>query len=126
MTRLQRFAVGTVGILVAVGSVSAHHRWPVDQSTEVTVTGTVEMYRWGNPHVMLSLDVPMDDGVVERWDVGGPSTNRMEANGWDRTTLQGGEIITAIGYRFADGSRVIRLEKIVMADGSEMFLYGRP
>jgi hypothetical protein len=34
-------------------------------------------------------------------------------------------MITAIGYRFADGQNILRLQKIVMGKGKEMFLYGR-
>jgi hypothetical protein len=125
MSRQRMLAFGAIGILLATGSLSAHHRWPVDQSTLVTVQGTVVSYSWGNPHVMIVLDVATDDGRVERWNVGGPSTSRMGANGWDRNTLQGGEMITGMGFQFSDGSQVVRLEKIVMADGSEMLLYGR-
>jgi hypothetical protein len=49
----------------------------------------------------------------------------MAANGWDRNTLKAGDIITGIGYRFTDGSRILRLERIVTSDGRELFLYGR-
>jgi hypothetical protein len=92
---------------------------------EVTVKGTVTDYQWGNPHVMMGLDVQGANGKVERWKVGGPSTNRMAANGWDKTTLKPGDVITAMGYRFTDGQPVLRLQKIVMSSGKEMFLYGR-
>jgi hypothetical protein len=90
----------------------------------VTVTGTVTGYEWGNPHVMIGLDVKAD-GATEKWSVGGPSTTRMEANGWDKGTLKPGDTITATGYRFSDGQRILRLDKVVMANGKEMFLYGR-
>jgi len=36
-----------------------------------------------------------------------------------------GDVIVGSGYRFADGQRVLRLQKIVMPDGKVMFLYGR-
>jgi hypothetical protein len=49
----------------------------------------------------------------------------MGANGWDKNTLKPGDAITAIGYRFSDGQNILRLEKVVMANGKEMFLYGR-
>jgi hypothetical protein len=92
----------------------------------VTVSGTVTSYEWGNPHVMMGLDVKAEDGSTEKWNVGGPSTTRMEANGWDKTTLKPGDVITATGFRFSDGQKILRLEKIVMAaSGKEMFLYGR-
>ena len=39
--RLQVLVLGALGILVAAGALSAHHRWPVNRGTEVTVEGTV-------------------------------------------------------------------------------------
>jgi len=94
-------------------------------SREITVKGTVTDYTWANPHVMIGLDVKDANGRIEKWNVGGPSTTRMAGNGWDKTTLKMGDVITGIGYRFTDGSNILRLQKIVMANGKEMFLYGR-
>ncbi len=125
MTRLQVLTLGTIGILVAAGSLSAHHRWPVNRSAEVTVEGTVKAYAWSNPHVMITLDVETGDGRIEEWEVGGPSLNRMSANGWDPNTLKAGDVITGIGYRFNDGSRILRLERIATPDGRELLLYAR-
>ena len=125
ITRLQIVALGAVGILAAASPLFAHHSWPVDTSREITVRGTVTGYTWANPHVMIDLDVREDNGKIAKWDVGGPSTTRMAGNGWDKSTLKMGDVITAIGYRFTDGSNVLRLQKIVMANGKELFLYGR-
>jgi hypothetical protein len=125
ITRRQILALGTVGILAAATPSFAHHSWPVDTSREVTVKGMVTGYDWGNPHVMIGLTVTADNGKVEKWSVGGPSTTRMAANGWDKNTLKAGDVITAIGYRFSDGQNILRLEKIQMSNGKEMFLYGR-
>ena len=125
MTKLQVLALGAIGILLAAGSLSAHHRWPVNRSAEVTVEGTVKAYAWSNPHVMITLDVETEDGRIEEWEVGGPSLNRMSANGWDPNTLKAGDVITGIGYRFTDGSRILRLERIATPDGRELLLYAR-
>ncbi len=124
ITRRRILTLGTVAILAAASPLFAHHSWPVNTSREVTVKGTVTEYSWANPHVMIGLDVAGTDGTVEKWSVGGPSTTRMGANGWDKTTLKPGDSLTAIGYQFSDGQKVLRLEKIVMASGKEMFLYG--
>jgi hypothetical protein len=86
----------------------------------------VSGYAWTNPHVMISLDVQDASGRIEKWEVGGPSVSRMTNNGWDKNTLKPGDVITAIGFRFSDGQNILRLQKIVMAGGKEMFLYGRP
>ncbi|MGH9785061.1 MAG: DUF6152 family protein [Terriglobia bacterium] len=124
ITRLQILALGVIGIVAAAGPLFAHHAWPVERSKEVTVTGTVRSYDWGNPHVMIGLEVQAGNGKVEKWNVGGPSVTRMANNGWDRNTLKPGDVITAIGYQFADGQPILRLEKVVMAGGKEMLLYG--
>ena len=57
--------------------------------------------------------------------IGGPALNRMEANGWTKTTVKPGEVITGIGYQFADGQKIVRLERVVLADGKEIRVYGR-
>jgi hypothetical protein len=124
ITRLQILALGSIGILAAASPLFAHHVWPVDRSQEITVKGTVTGYNWANPHVMIALEVKENDGQVEKWNVGGPSTSRMAGNGWDRNTLKQGDVITAIGHQFTDGSKILRLQKIVMSNGKEMFLYG--
>ena len=126
MTNRRRILVmGAVAVLVAASPLSAHHAWPVDRAKEVTVKGTVTTYDWTDPHVMIGLDVRTDSGKAEKWNVGGPSLVRMAGNGWNRTTLKPGDVITAVGHRFIDGSNVLRLEKIVMASGKELLLYGR-
>ena len=104
---------------------SAHHAWPVSREKLVTVKGTVMEFRWANPHPMMTLSVRNDDGRTEEWQIGGPALNRMEANGWTKTAVKPGDVLTGIGYQFADGQKIIRLERVVLADGREMRLYAR-
>lgn len=125
MRRFTTFALGAVGVLVLTAPLMAHHRWPVDMSTLVTVQGTVVSFAWQNPHPMIQLDVTTEDGEVERWQVGGPAINRMVANGWSRDTLEGGEVISGIGHQFSDGQRIIRLQRVIFEDGREMLVYAR-
>lgn len=120
-----RFLLALAVGVIAAAPVSAHHAWPVDRSKEVTVKGTVTAFNWSNPHVMIDLEVKTDAGKVEKWNIGGPSTERMTGNGWDRNTLKPGDVVTGIGYRHSDGSNVVQLQKIVLASGKEMLLYGR-
>jgi Family of unknown function (DUF6152) len=115
-------AVALVSCTVAL---SAHHSWPISRGQLVTVKGTVTEFAWENPHPMITLEVRTDDGKVEKWLVGGPAINRMEANGWTKTTVKPGDVITGIGYQFADGQKIIRLERVVFANGKALNLYGR-
>jgi len=94
-------------------------------SREITVKGTVTDYNWGNPHVMIGLEVKTESGAIEKWSVGGPSTSRMEGNGWHKESLKVGDVITGTGFRFSDGQRILRLQRIAMPDGKVMLLYGR-
>ena len=103
----------------------AHHSWPVSREKLVTVKGTVMEFAWENPHPMITLEVRADDGKTEKWLVGGPAINRMEANGWTKATVKVGDVITGTGYQFSDGQKIFRLERIMFADGKEMRLYGR-
>ena len=112
-------------LVSAVMPLSAHHSWPISYDRLVTVKGTVVEFKWANPHPMMTLEVQANDGRTERWEVGGPAIIRMEANGWTKTTVKPGDVITGIGYQFADGQKIVRLERIVLADGKELRLYGR-
>jgi Family of unknown function (DUF6152) len=121
------FSSALVVLALVSGAVplSAHHSWPVNMSQLVTVKGTVMEFEWANPHPMITLEVRADDGKTEKWLIGGPAINRMEANGWTKTTVKPGDVITGTGYQFSDGQKIIRLERVVFADGKEMRLYGR-
>jgi len=112
-------------LVSAVMPLSAHHSWPISMDRLVTVKGTIIEFRWANPHPMMTLEVQANDGGTEKWTIGGPAINRMEANGWTKTTVKPGDVITGIGYQFADGQKIVRLERIVLADGKELRLYGR-
>jgi hypothetical protein len=118
-------AIVVLALISAVTPLSAHHSWPVSYERLVTVKGTVTDFMWANPHPMITLQVQANDGRTEQWVVGGPAINRMEANGWTKTTVKPGDVITGVGYQFADGQKIVRLERVVLADGKELRLYGR-
>ena len=118
-------AAGILALSLAAFPLSAHHAWPVSRSELVTVNGTVVRFVWENPHPMITLEVRNDGGVTEEWRIGGPALNRMEANGWTGTTVKPGDVITGVGYRFSDGQRIVRLERVILADGRELRVYGR-
>jgi hypothetical protein len=125
---MKTLCVPAIVILLLVSAVmplAAHHSWPISYDRLVTVKGTVTEFKWANPHPMMTLEVQGNDGKTEKWLVGGPAIIRMEANGWTKTTVKPGDVITGIGYQFANGEKVIRLERVVLADGKELRLYGK-
>jgi hypothetical protein len=112
-------------LVSAAMPLSAHHSWPISRDRLVTVKGTVMEFKWANPHPMMTVEVQANDGRKEMWQIGGPAISRMEGNGWTRTTVKPGDVITGIGYQFADGQKILRLERVVLADGKELRLYGQ-
>jgi hypothetical protein len=114
----------TLALIPVALPLSAHHSWPVNQQRLVTVKGTVVDFQWGNPHPMITLAVQAANGDTEKWQVGGPALNRMEANGWTKTTVKAGDVITGIGHQYSDGQKIIRLERVILPNGKELLVYG--
>ena len=124
---MKAFCVPLIALALACAQtpLSAHHSWPVSRQRLVTVKGTVVAFTWANPHPMITLEVQNESGQMEKWEVGGPAITRMEAIGWTKTTVKTGDVITGIGYQFADGQKIVRLERVILADGKELRVYGR-
>jgi len=114
-----------LALVTASMPLEAHHAWPVNQQKLVTVKGTVVDFQWGNPHPMITILVQGPNGSMEKWQIGGPAINRMEANGWTKATVKAGDMITGIGYQFTDGEKIIKLDRVILPDGKEIPVYGR-
>jgi len=56
-------------LAAAAAPVAAHHSISAvyDSQKQVTLTGSVREFAFVNPHPWIGLDVPGDDGRVERW-----------------------------------------------------------
>jgi len=123
---MKALCVPAIVVLVLVSAVlplSAHHSWPVGNDHLVTVKGKVIEFMWANPHPMITLEVQANDGRMEKWQIGGPAIVRMEANGWTKTTVKPGDVITGIGYQYLNGEKIVKLERVVLADGKELRVY---
>ena len=109
-------------VLVVSAPVLAHHgETNYDTDKLVTVKATVTSFQFINPHVQIFLDVKNDKGEVEKWTCEARSPAMLVRNGdWDKNTLKPGDTITAIGFRSRNGANILRLKKIVLADGKEL------
>ena len=115
---LSLLLVIAVGLFISSAPVFAHHgQASYDPMKLVTVHGTVTEFRFANPHTQVSLDVKDQNGHVEHWVCEAMSPNMLTREGWDRHTLQPGEMITATGHPAKDHSTTMRLTKIVLANG---------
>ena len=94
------------------------------RTCSVTVKGTVTGLSWSNPHVEIFVDAREENGNVEKWTVGGPSPSRLTDSGLNKNVLKPGDIITAVGYRATDGTRLLRTETIALSNGQTLSFYG--
>src|ERR1700674_4038425 len=110
------------GVLLASGPLLAHHgEANYDTTKVVSVKGTVTDFQFINPHVQIFLDVKNDKGEIEKWSCEARSPIMLvRVGGWDKNTLKPGDVITASGFRARNGSPILRLQKIVLADGKVM------
>jgi hypothetical protein len=121
-----KYRVLTLSMLFAVLLVSspifAHHgETNYDTDKLVSVKATVTDFQFINPHVQIFLDARNDKGEVEKWTCEARSPAMLVRNGdWDKNTLKPGDTITAIGFQSRNGAKILRLKKIVLADGKEL------
>jgi len=108
------------GSLLASAPLLAHHgEANYDTDKVVAVKGTVTDFQFINPHTLISLDAKNDKGEIEKWSCEARSPGMLvRVGGWDKQTLKPGDVITVFGYRARNGSPVMRLQKITLADGS--------
>lgn len=111
-----------LGVLLMAIPLFAHHGGTslYDMSKEVSVEATVTEFVWTNPHVEIGLDAKDEKGKVKHWILEANSPPVMVNRGWNRKTLQPGEVIKVNFYPSRSGGSVGRLVKLVKADGKEL------
>ena len=111
------FVLGAaLALLIACGPAAAHHG-SSNYDTTKSVKGTVTGFEFINPHSAIHLEAKDDKGIAEQWLIEADSPNNLARAGWTRDSLKPGDQVTITGNRLKDGSKVMRLQKVVFADG---------
>ena len=99
---------------------AAHHGTAAiyDMSKSVTLKGTVTMFKFVNPHVLVYFDVSANDGVVN-WLGEGPSVINWTRTGWNRNSVKAGDQVTVTLYPAKSGKPEGVLAKMVTGNGKE-------
>jgi len=112
-----------IAILVLCVPVLAHHGTggTYEMDKPLTLKGTVTMFQFANPHVLLYLDVPDANkkGAVKNWMGEGPSIINWTKTGWNRNSLKAGDQVTVTLYPAKSGKPEGVIHKIVVANGKE-------
>jgi len=105
----------------------AHHSFAAEYDAQkvMTIKGTVTKFEWTNPHVRFYVDVKDDKGNVTNWDLELMSVNTLTRAGWDRHTLNVGDLVTVTFYMAKDGSKRGNARgNVELANGKKIFSAG--
>ena len=86
-----------VVLLAGAATFSAHHGTSAyDMSTEISLSGTVKEWTFGNPHTWLWLTVPSPQNPADEWSIESAPPNYLTGQGWSPSTLKVNEKLTVV------------------------------
>ena len=110
-----------VGFFVFCGPLSAHHGSTAYETKVSEIKdATITKFLWANPHCIVQFDAKDDKGNVAHWAVETGSASSVTGIGWNRNSLQAGDVVTVYLWPAKSGSPVGRLNRIVLANGSTL------
>ena len=113
-----RLLILTGCLLCAAGTTLAHHSFAMfDQTKQVTLTGSVTVFEWTNPHAYIEIDVPDENGVAKHWSVELGSPSILMQSGWKYKDLKHGDKITVKISPLRDGKPGGLLVQATLPDG---------
>ena len=115
-------SVFVLGLLVTAGaSALAHHGNAAydDKITEFK-QAKVTQFAWANPHALINFDAMDAKGNLVHMVVETAAPQALRLIGWDKASLAAGDVITVRMYVSKNGNPAGRLNKIILADGSEL------
>ena len=99
----------------------AHHGGTTIYNDEtVRLEGTVKVWYWANPHVLLSITVPGEDGEAVDWIFELQAPNTVRPLGFRPDLLAAGDPVTVEFQPAKNGNRNGRLTRLVLADGTDL------
>jgi len=112
----------SLGLLATVSPPAlAHHGNAAyaDELTEFT-KATVTKFAWANPHSLIYFDATDAKGTLVHMVVETAAPQALRLIGWDKTSVMPGDVITVRMYVAKNGNPAGRLQKIILADGTEL------
>ena len=112
----------TLGVLTAMSVPASAHHGNAAYADEITEfkQATVTKFAWANPHVLIDFDATDAKGNPVHMVVESAAPQALRLIGWEKASLMPGDVITVRMYVAKNGNPAGRLQKIVLADGSEL------
>jgi Family of unknown function (DUF6152) len=119
--RLLGLCVLSVALLSFCGTALAHHGTPAyeDKITEFK-QAKIAKFGWANPHALIVFDAKYPDGRPVHMVCETAAPQALRLVGWSKESLMPGDVVTVRMYVSKNGNPAGRLNKIILADGSEL------
>jgi hypothetical protein len=104
----------------------AHHAFAAeyDLKKPISMTGTVTSVEWQNPHTWFYIDVKDESGNVTNWGMELASPNLLVRNGWTKSTLKAGDVVSVEGYGAKDAKNIGNARTIVIKTTGQRLVAG--
>jgi Family of unknown function (DUF6152) len=120
---VSRLAYGffCVAAIMALPSLAHHSYAAYDLNQTRTLKGTVETFKWSNPHSTFTL-VLEPDGRSEpiKWNIITSSPAVLKRFGWTQNSLKSGDRVSVLCNPTIDGSHAGRLHTVVLLDTGQV------
>jgi len=118
---LRRAAVASLSLTATAAL--AHHSFSAefDANKRLTMTGTVTKVEWQNPHTWFYVDVKDDNGNVANWGFELASPNLLMRQGWTRSSMNVGDVVTVEAYLAKNGTNNANAHVVTLATGKTLF-----
>src|SRR6187397_1975405 len=129
---LRKGLLALAAVLMWSSGAVAHHRFSAefDMNKPVTLTGAVTKIEWQSPHVFTYIDAKDNSGKTTNWQIEMGSPESLTKEGWTRTSAQMGDMVTVMGWRAKDGSKMANADSFMLPGGKTMAaassFYGHP
>jgi len=115
-----KFVIATIALLLAAGALAHHSPIVFDRTQQVTLTGVVTEFRWGNPHSWIHVDVADADGKVGNWSIEMNPASHLAREGWRSSTLKTGDKITVVVYPLRNDEKGGQYISVTLPDGKKL------
>lgn len=93
--------------------VHAHHSFAAfDIDQKIERTGVITVYEFKQPHIMMEIEVTLEDSSKELWEIESLVPRRWTRNGYDKEFVKLGDIATIVGFPARNGSTKMMLSAI--------------
>ena len=109
---MKNILIGLV-MMTAMGAVNAHHSFSAfDIETKIERKGLITLYEFKQPHITMEIEVTLEDGSLELWEIESLVPRRWNRSGYDKDFVKVGDIATIVGFPARNGSTQMMLSAI--------------